>query len=70
MVAINQNIDMETVSRIAAELGYEVQDVGFDESQYLPAASAESAEALEHQTRFLRKLATSLFAEDPKAGSD
>jgi AcrR family transcriptional regulator len=29
-----------------------------------------SAEALEHQTRFLRKLATSLFAEDPKAGSD
>ena len=29
-----------------------------------------SAEALEHQTRFLRKLATFLFAEDPKAGSD
>jgi TetR/AcrR family transcriptional regulator len=35
-----------------------------------------SAEALEHQTRFLRKLATSLFAEDPDfaespaAGSD
>ncbi len=29
-----------------------------------------SAEALEHQTRFLRKLATFLFAEDPGAGSD
>jgi AcrR family transcriptional regulator len=29
-----------------------------------------SAEALERQTRFLRRLATSLFAEDPEAGSD
>jgi translation initiation factor IF-2 len=35
MVSINQSIDVETARKIAAEFGYEVQDVGFREQEYL-----------------------------------
>ena len=35
MVSINQSIDVETARKIAADFGYEVQDVGFHEQEYL-----------------------------------
>ncbi|NQZ95059.1 MAG: translation initiation factor IF-2 [Myxococcales bacterium] len=35
MVSINQAIDIETATKVAAEFGYEVQDVGFKESVFL-----------------------------------
>ena len=40
MVAINQTVDMETARGVAAEFDYEVQDVGFDESQYISTGDA------------------------------
>ncbi|MDH5306863.1 MAG: translation initiation factor IF-2, partial [Myxococcales bacterium] len=47
MVSINQIIDVVTVGKVAAEFGYEVQDVGFDESQFLGAAAEPEDAALE-----------------------
>ncbi|MGI9592790.1 MAG: translation initiation factor IF-2, partial [Myxococcota bacterium] len=35
MVSINQIIDVETVTKVAAEFGYEVQDTGFKEEEFL-----------------------------------
>jgi translation initiation factor IF-2 len=47
MVAINQTVDVPTAAKVAAEYGFEVQDVGFDESQFLPEAAASDEAALE-----------------------
>ncbi|MEN8160132.1 MAG: translation initiation factor IF-2, partial [Myxococcota bacterium] len=45
MVSINQTIDLETAARIAKEFGFEVQDVGFQEQEFLEApAATEGAE--------------------------
>jgi translation initiation factor IF-2 len=38
MVAINSAIDVETAAKVAAEFDYEVQDVGFDETEFIPEA--------------------------------
>jgi translation initiation factor IF-2 len=44
MVSINQAIDIDTATKVAAEFGHEVQDVGFDEEQFLvPSESADEA---------------------------
>ncbi|MGE4650233.1 MAG: translation initiation factor IF-2 N-terminal domain-containing protein, partial [Myxococcota bacterium] len=40
MVAINQSVDMETARSVAGEFDYEVQDVGFDEGQYISTGDA------------------------------
>jgi translation initiation factor IF-2 len=45
MVSINQAIDSETAGKVAAEFGYEVQDVGFREDLYLEQSEEEAAEA-------------------------
>jgi translation initiation factor IF-2 len=42
MVSINQTIDFDTAQGVAAEFGYEVQDVGFREEQFLQEADAAS----------------------------
>ncbi len=43
MVAVNQTIDVGTAEQVAAEYGFEVQDVGFQEDDFL-AAPAEAVE--------------------------
>ncbi len=44
MVSINQTVDVETASKVAAEFGFEVQNVGFQESEFIeePQASDPS----------------------------
>jgi len=44
MVAINQTVDLETARGVASDFGFEVQDVGFDESQYIPTEEALAVE--------------------------
>jgi translation initiation factor IF-2 len=44
MVSINQSIDVETARKIAADFGYEVQDVGFHEQAYLEVPKEAAAE--------------------------
>jgi translation initiation factor IF-2 len=45
MASINQAIDVATAAKVAAEFGYEVQDVGFREEQYLEVpAEAEGSQ--------------------------
>jgi len=39
MVSINHEIDLETAKQVCAEVGYEVEDVGFREEQYLEDSS-------------------------------
>src|SRR5690606_28590721 len=52
MVGINQRIDFETVSKLAAGMGFEAVDVGFNEAQCLePAVEGEVAEAAEGVVR-------------------
>jgi translation initiation factor IF-2 len=43
MVAINQTIDVETARKVATELGFEVQDVGFREEKFLEPSEGASA---------------------------
>jgi translation initiation factor IF-2 len=45
MVSINQIIDVETASKVAAEFGQEIEDVGFDEAQFLEVGATEDGEA-------------------------
>jgi translation initiation factor IF-2 len=42
MVSIHQSIDLETARIVAAEFGFELQDVAFREQDYLEEASAEA----------------------------
>ena len=42
MASINQAIDADVASRVAAEFGYEVQDVGFKEEDFLQPSVPES----------------------------
>ncbi len=44
MASINQSIDADTAGKVAAEFGYEVQDVGFREADYFEEAAPEAAE--------------------------
>jgi translation initiation factor IF-2 len=44
MVSINQAIDAEAAARVAVEFGQEIQDVGFDESQFLEAPASAAGE--------------------------
>lgn len=46
MVSVNQKVDVETASRVAASYGFEVQDVGFKEEEVLQAATPVSDAAL------------------------
>ena len=46
MVSINHVIDLETATKVAAEYGHEVQDIGFKEAEFLePADSVAAAQA-------------------------
>jgi len=47
MATINQSLDYETAVLVAAEFGYEVEKVGFDEEQFLEAPVADQPEHLE-----------------------
>jgi len=47
LVSINQAIDVETAEKVATEFGYEVQDVGFNEQQFLEDSAASVPEDLE-----------------------
>jgi len=46
MVSINQAVDVETAIKVAGAFGYEVQDVGFREEQYLDLAGAAESRNL------------------------
>ena len=50
LVTINQAVDPETAAVIAAEYGYEIDHVGFQETDYLPATAAQT-EATQLSTR-------------------
>ncbi|MCP3985408.1 MAG: translation initiation factor IF-2 [bacterium] len=39
MVAVNQTVDVSTAEQVAKEFGFEVQDVGFQEHEFLDATS-------------------------------
>ncbi|MED5262769.1 MAG: translation initiation factor IF-2 [Myxococcota bacterium] len=49
MVSVNQGVDVDVVGQLAQQMGFEVQDVGFKEEEYLEPAPAvaeeESAES-------------------------
>jgi len=45
MASINQAIDAETASKVAAEFGFEIQDVGFKEDTYIEAIDTPSDSA-------------------------
>ncbi|MCH2173261.1 translation initiation factor IF-2 [Myxococcota bacterium] len=45
MLSINQLLDFDTAKRVAAEFGYEVQDVGFKEDAFLEVAEEEQEES-------------------------
>ncbi|MEZ4281361.1 MAG: translation initiation factor IF-2 [Myxococcota bacterium] len=45
MVSVNQRIDFETVSKLAAGMGFEAVDVGFNEAQFFEPEPTEEAEA-------------------------
>ncbi|HEY5658933.1 MAG TPA: translation initiation factor IF-2 [Myxococcota bacterium] len=48
MVSINQTIDAEAAAKVALEFGQEIQDVGFDETEFLEAQiGAESGAKLQ-----------------------
>ncbi|MGH0034245.1 MAG: translation initiation factor IF-2 [Myxococcota bacterium] len=54
MVSVNQKVDVETARRVASDLGFEVQDVGFKEEEFLEApaiAADDSSEAAELVSR-------------------
>ncbi len=42
MASINQAIDADTASKVAAEFGFEIQDVGFKEDTYIDAVDVAS----------------------------
>ncbi len=44
MVAVNQTVSVETAEQVALEYGFEVQDVGFQEAEFLEATPDESSE--------------------------
>jgi translation initiation factor IF-2 len=44
MVSVNQTVDMETCEKLAAEFGFEVQDIGFKEEVFLEPGAAEGDE--------------------------
>jgi translation initiation factor IF-2 len=44
MVSVNQTVDVETSRKIASELGFEVQDTGFREEEFLEASPAAEGE--------------------------
>ncbi|MBI4806190.1 MAG: translation initiation factor IF-2 [Desulfovibrio sp.] len=46
MATINQSLDYETAVLVAAEFGYEVEKVGFDEEQFIDVEAADSPESL------------------------
>jgi translation initiation factor IF-2 len=45
MVSINQSLDAETATKVAAEYGYELQDVGFDEQEFIEAPDVAEDDA-------------------------
>ncbi|MCR9096352.1 MAG: translation initiation factor IF-2 [bacterium] len=47
MVSVNQRIDFETVEKIAVEMGFEAQDVGFKEEEFLDTPQVPEGEAVE-----------------------
>jgi translation initiation factor IF-2 len=49
MVSVNQTVDVETARQIAEEYGFEIQDVGFKEEEFLEDTGAvtESGEAVD-----------------------
>ena len=46
MATINQSLDIETATVVAAEFGYEVEKVGFSEDDYLVPKEEDAAETL------------------------
>ena len=44
MVSVNQAVGVEVARQVSTEFGYEVQDVGFREEEFLAAAPAEGSE--------------------------
>lgn len=47
MVSVNQRIDFETVQKIAKEMGFDAQDVGFKEEEFLDTPAPAEGEAAE-----------------------
>ena len=46
MATINQALDMDTATLLAAEFGYEIENVSFDEQEFLAPAAADTPEQL------------------------
>ncbi|MCP4908534.1 MAG: GTP-binding protein, partial [bacterium] len=44
MVSVNQGVDVDVVGQLAQQMGFEVQDVGFKEEEYLEPAPAVAEE--------------------------
>ena len=47
MVAVNQTVELSTAEQVAKEFGFEVQNVGFQEKDFLDATSDGSGESLQ-----------------------
>jgi translation initiation factor IF-2 len=45
MVAVNQTVSVDTARQVAEDFGYEVQDVGFQEEEFLEVPQEEASEA-------------------------
>jgi translation initiation factor IF-2 len=54
MVSVNQSVDVDVARKVAGEMGYEVQDVGFKEEVFLEAPSSEAEEAVDSSMLVLR----------------
>ncbi len=54
MVSVNQTVDVETSRKIASELGFEVQDTGFREEEFLEASPADGGEGADGGARVTR----------------
>ncbi len=50
MVSVNQTVDVETARKVASDLGFEVQDVGFKEADFLEPefVAAEGSQEISH----------------------
>ncbi len=55
MVSINQLVDVETCKQVAKEFGFEVQDTGFKEEEFLEPGTVAATEAAEEEAEEVDK---------------
>jgi len=62
MATINQALDMDTATLLAGEFGHEVENVSFDEQEFLTASTPDTAEDLKPRPPVVTIMATSTTA--------